>query len=87
MGQVFNALLGAISAVNVNAAIGIGNGSLFQSRDPFVIILRAPGAMEFFIVALAFLESRIPAADEGTLALVIPSVDTLQLSCSEKRCS
>src|SRR6185312_15151774 len=38
MGQVFNALLGAVGAVNINAAIGIGDGSLFQIRGPFVII-------------------------------------------------
>ena len=32
MGEVFNALLGAVGAVNVNAAVGIGNGSLFQKQ-------------------------------------------------------
>ena len=32
MGEVFNALLGAVGAVNINAAIGIGDGSLFQMR-------------------------------------------------------
>src|SRR6185312_9894994 len=37
MGEIFNALLGAVGAVNINAAIGIGYGSLFQSRNPFAI--------------------------------------------------
>jgi hypothetical protein len=39
MGEVFNALLGAVGAVNVNAAIGIGDGSLFQIRGPFVFTI------------------------------------------------
>jgi hypothetical protein len=52
MGKVLDALLGSVGAININAAIGIGNGSLFQCRNPFVCIIAAPGAMEFFILAL-----------------------------------
>jgi hypothetical protein len=34
MSQVFYALLGPVSAVDVNAAIGIRNRSFFQSSGP-----------------------------------------------------
>ena len=53
MGEVLNALLGAVGAVNVNAAIGIGDGSLFQIKGPFVFIIagtRGDGVIYFSTV-------------------------------------
>ena len=75
MSQVFDALLGTVSAVNIDATVGVRERRFFQSRVPFVFILRAPGAMECFIVALLFLKSRIASSSSvipqlcfGTLA-------------------
>jgi hypothetical protein len=62
MSQVFDALLGTVSAVNINATVGVRERRFFQSRVPLYLFLRLPGAMECFIVALVFPKFRIRSA-------------------------
>src|SRR5260221_9383457 len=63
VGQVLDALLGAIGAANVNTAIGVSIRSLFQSKIRLSYVVRAPDAVEKAILALTRLSSEFQKQD------------------------
>jgi hypothetical protein len=63
VGQVLDALLGAVGAVNVHTAVGVCDRSLFQLRNSASIyVVRYQGEMECFILALLLPE--IPNSEQ-----------------------
>jgi hypothetical protein len=71
MRQVFNALLGAVGAVNINAAIGIGDRSLFQCRNPFLFIGAGTKGDGVLYCSIAFSETLEPAQRTSDLSALL----------------